>query len=342
MFMEKLISVIIPFYKVENEIIKCLDSVLKQTYNNIEVICVGRKDDFKCINIVENYVNKHDKFKCIYQDKRGLGNARNCGKKIAKGDYILFLDGDDYIENNAIELLVKSALVEDSDIVCTGFDRVDKLTGKVYSREMISMEYNTLNLNDTSITDVAFINPSTWGKLFKKEIIADVDFINEPDEIEDLTFFLENIIDVKKISFVKKILWHYLVREESILSNVKAEKIYKLNDRLINLRKKYLQLSESYLKMYDIVVYINLAISMSSRICANDKKNAKDFIKYIKESLDNNFVYWDKSKIRFNGKITIKTVILSFARISIKCNFLIILIYIYNFMIKRLKIDIKW
>lgn len=340
--MNKLVSIIIPFYKVEDEIIKCLDSVLYQTYNNIEVICVGRKDDEVCINIVKNYIIKHNKFKLIYQDKKGLGNARNCGIKIAKGDYILFLDGDDCIDNNTVELLLKNAILNDSDIVCSGFNRVDKLTGKIYSNEMIKMDYDVLYLNDKTITDIMFISPSSWGKLFKKEIISNINFIDEPDEIEDLTYFLELIIKVKKISFVKQVLWHYLVREDSIISNINSKKIYKLNNRLIELRNKYLTFSNKYLETYDTIVYINLAIGMTSRILYNNKKEAKEFNKYIKNSLNKNFIYWDKSKIRYNGKITIKSIILSLSRLCLKYNLLIIILYLYNFMIKELKIDIKW
>lgn len=339
--MKELVSIIIPFYKVEKEIIRCLDSVVVQTYDNLEIICVGRKDDDVCINIVNGYVKKYENINCYFQDKKGLGNAKNIGKKYATGDFILFLDGDDYVEKNTVELLVKKALKEKSDIVCCGFDRIDEKTGKIYSKEMINIDYDNLLLNEKNLKEIIFVAPCSWGKLYRSNIISDIEFLNEEDEIEDLTFFLDVIRSTKSIAFIKMVLWHYLVRENSIICNVSAKKAYKLNNRLIQIRNKYAN-DLMFLQVIDVIAYIHLAISMTSRILSGDRSNSRKYLNNIKNSLDTHFVYWDKIKIRKNNKISIKTLILSFSRLLLKCNCLLILIWFYNFIIKIFKIDVKW
>jgi len=344
--MKNKVSIIIPFYKVENQIVQCLNSVLEQTYKNIEVICVGRKDDTSCVNIVKKYINNNNNsnFKCIFQSGKGVGDARNAGKKVATGDYVLFLDGDDYIEKNTVEMMMDAILKDESDMVCCGFDRIDEITKKIYSKEMINMNYDVLTINEENFKNIAFIAPCPWGKLIKKDIVSLFDFSSKPVAGEDLIFFLEIMKKIKKISFIKETLWHYLVRKDSLIFETNIEKAYELNNNLIEVRKEYENNNffKSYLETIDVICFMHLAISMFSRILNKDKKNAQIYIKNIKNSLNNNFVYWDKAKIRINGKITIKTLILSFSRILLKCNCLIALIWFYNFIINTFKIDIKW
>lgn len=113
-----------------------------------------------------------------------------------------------------------------------------------------------------------FVAPCSWGKLFKKEVINDIYFLDETYEIENLIFFLNVLKNIKGMSFLKVVKWHYVVRDDSLISNVRIDKAYSLMDNLITLRKSY---SESYLYTFDVIAYIHLTISMFSRLLSNEK-----------------------------------------------------------------------
>lgn len=338
-----LISIIIPYYKVEKQIERCLDSVINQTYDNLEIICVGGKGEDPTKKIVNDYSKKYKNMIVLEQDGKGTGNARNKGLEIAKGKYILFLDSDDYIEHNTVELMYKKIIKEKSDIVCCGFNRIDDITSKVYSHEMMSMKYDKLDIDKDNVEQLAFISPCPWGKLFKREVIINERFSDKPIAAEDLVYFLNIIPKIQQISFLKKELWHYVVRSDSLIFQTTVDKAKELEKNLSEIREKYInqKLDVSYLKMIDLTAFIHLGISMASRI-KNENKSLNKYLKYIKKKLNDTFVYWDKTKIRINNKITIKSIILNIVRISYNLNIFIIFLYLYNFMIKYLKIDIKW
>ena len=172
------VSVIVPIYNVEKYLDRSVDSLVNQTYENIEIILVddGTKDSSG--EIADRRAKEDSRIKVIHKLNGGLGSARNSGIKEATGEYLLFLDSDDYVDLNTIEELVKEAK-KGYDIVCCGFDRVDEETKKVYSQEMISMPFDELEINKDTILETAFLNPSGWGKLFKKDIIKDVWFSEE-------------------------------------------------------------------------------------------------------------------------------------------------------------------
>lgn len=339
---KELITIIIPFYKIENQIEKCINSVLAQSYRNIEIICIGVKDDIKSINIVDKYCKKNRNMKLIYQDGKGLGNARNKGLDLAKGKYILFLDGDDYIESNCIETLYSKVKKENSDIVCCGFNRIDEFSQNVYSTEMISMEYDNLIITKDNFFEIASIAPCSWGKLINRNIIKNVRFSDKPIAGEDLIFFLEIIKNSKKISFVKKILWHYVVRKDSLIFDTTEKKAMDLKEELIKVRKNYINMNlpNEYIETIDYVAFLHLGISMSQRIFHKSNKLGSKYLKLIKKELNKNFVNWKTVKIRVNNLL--KCIILNFARFLLKINCLNILIICYNFIVEKFKIDIKW
>ena len=101
--MEKLISIVLPIYNVEKYIEKCMDSVLNQTYKNIEVILVDDGSPDRCPKICEEYAKKDNRIKVVHKENGGLSDARNAGIKVANGEYITFIDSDDYIDQDYVE-----------------------------------------------------------------------------------------------------------------------------------------------------------------------------------------------------------------------------------------------
>ena len=137
-----LVSVIVPVYKVEFYLSECIESILKQTYQNLEIILVddGSPDD--CGSICDKYAQQDKRIKVFHKNNEGLSEARNYGIERATGDYLSFVDSDDWIEPDMFETLVSVVVVNDSDIVCCGYYReyngyketilkIDKIIGNI-------------------------------------------------------------------------------------------------------------------------------------------------------------------------------------------------------------------
>ena len=125
--MAELISVIVPVYKVEKFLARCLDSIISQTYENMEIILVDDGSPDSCGSICDEYAQRDARFRVLHKENGGLSDARNCGVEIASGAYIAFIDSDDYIAPNYVEYLYRLLVDNDADIsccckTCTGSD----------------------------------------------------------------------------------------------------------------------------------------------------------------------------------------------------------------------------
>lgn len=342
--MKEKISIIIPVFRVEKYIEKCLKSLLNQTYKNIEIICVGDNIEDDSLEIAKKLAEKNENIKVYIQDKRGTGAARNYGFMKSTGKYIMFVDSDDYFEENMIELMYENLKDTNADIVTCGFDRVDEHTGKIYSREMISMNYDILNINNGNINELAFTSPSAWGKLYKREIIENIRFSDNKDDIEDLLYFLYLIPNLNKISYVKKILYHYLVRVGSAVLSTSSKKSETFKNSLLEVKKYYIgkKLDSSYLRFLDLVAFMHVGISVPHRIYNNKEEKIFLHLREAKKYLNKNFPNWKKISLKQTKKIVIKNVAIYIIKILYQLNIAIIFFSLYNFMIKYLKIDVKW
>ena len=178
-----LISVIVPVYNVEKYINKCIESVVNQTYKNLEIICVDDKGKDNSIGIVKEYAIKDDRIKIITHDKNyGLAISRNTGLKNAKGEYIFFLDSDDYITLDIIEKLFNKITLDKSNIVVASArafcednektikERVEKYNQafqQLYKTDYIQIDFNNFNL----FSDILF--HTAWGRLYKAEFLKE-------------------------------------------------------------------------------------------------------------------------------------------------------------------------
>lgn len=335
-----IVSVIVPVYNVEKYLNRCVDSLINQTFKDIEIILV---DDGATDNsgiLCDSFANKDNRVKVHHKKNGGLGSARNFGFKCAKGEYILFLDSDDYIENNTIEKMI---LYKDYDIICCGFDRVDEETKKIYSKEMINMPFDELEINDLTINETAFLSPSGWGKLFKRELIEDIQFSENKKSIEDILFYLEVIPKTKKIKYVKEVLWHYMVRKNSLIMSITEEKANLFENELLVIKDKYKlnNYSQSKMDYLTLQVFIHYCISIPTRLYNNNNIDLAKRLKHIKEYMNTHFEDWKKVKIKIKGR-NIKKCAIYFLKIMYNMNMMRIFLFLYNFMINKLKIDIKW
>lgn len=219
--MKDLISVIVPIYKVEQYLAKCIESILAQTYRDIEVILVDDGSPDNCGAICDEYSRKDDRIRVLHKENGGLSAARNAGIDVACGAYIAFIDSDDYIAPKMIETLYGLIKRDSSDMAICNFSyvdesgkRIDKLNAETpIKNEVISRK----NLLEKLINDKSWYYVVAVNKLYKKEIFTSIRFpIKKLHEDE---FVIHHIIDMcEKISCIATSLYYYVQRTGSIMN----------------------------------------------------------------------------------------------------------------------------
>lgn len=225
--MRYLVSIIVPVYRVEKYINRCIDSVLRQTYNNFELILVDDGSPDNCGNICDGYANMDMRIKVIHKKNGGLSSARNAGIDVAKGDYITFLDSDDVIENQFIEKLLSLCKQNQAQIaimrmmkVSADFDekeftppsKNDKI--EVLSPEK-AIEYSLLQKEYTCCAP---------GKLYENKIFKEIRF-PEGRLSEDLATCHLFLDTAKQVVYSHEIGYYYRQHGQSIMHNFKKERL---------------------------------------------------------------------------------------------------------------------
>ena len=285
------VSVIVPIYNVEKYLEKCINSLLSQTLEDIQIILVndGSKDNSG--NIAKEY-EKNNKNRVIYVEKEngGLSDARNYGLKYATGDFIAFLDSDDYIEKNAYEEMYNKAIEENADYVECDFIwefpnkiRVDKQYPYKNKKEMLS-----------------FVRVVAWNKLIKRQLITDNN-LEFPKGLryEDVEFTYKLIPFINKFAYVDKPFIHYVQREGSIanVQNERTAEIFTVLDNVIEFYKKN-NIYEKYRDELEYNYARYLLCSSLKRMCKiKDKTIRKKLLTESWKRLNSNFPNWKKNVI---------------------------------------------
>lgn len=340
------LSIVALVYNLEKYLPRCLDSLVNQTLEDIEIICVNDGSTDSAPQIIENYKNKYpDKIKVFHKENGGEFTTRNFGLENAKGEYITFVDTDDYVENTWAEKLYNAAKQNNADMAVCGFDRINLQTNKVVSKNMNNFGYCIKNINPNE-DFVLFINPAPWNKVYKRELIKDFRFLPLRD-FNDTLFLITSFINIKKIAFVPDILYHYYLRYDSQIHNINIDDINNFKKYFIEVKKIYIEYKkyEEYKEILDTMAFLHLAISAMYRISYDKNVNIKEQLKKITKYLDENFTTWRSSKfLKFNYsfKKGFKHLALFGVAKLYKLNMPIIYIKVYRFVIDKLKIDIKF
>ncbi|MBQ9761493.1 MAG: glycosyltransferase family 2 protein [Oscillospiraceae bacterium] len=211
--MEPLISIIVPVYKVEAYLGPCVDSILAQTYRNIEIILVDDGSPDCCGGICDDYANRDSRVVVIHKKNGGLSDARNAGMEIAKGDYFVFVDSDDLLPEKAVETLLEIAQRTDAQLVIGDHRRfadVPEATGESHGYGVMTTE--------EAMGDMFRNGCAAWARLYRREvhegILYPVGEINEDEAI--VLRLLERCSRVAKTDAV---VYHYRCRPESITTS---------------------------------------------------------------------------------------------------------------------------
>lgn len=216
--MSETISVIIPVYNVEKYLNKCVDSVISQTYKDLQIILVDDGSTDGSSKICDEYAKADIRISVIHKQNGGLSSARNAGMEIVEGDYITFLDSDDYVSPTVYEELYKIIKSQDSDsIACTCIRRVDE-AGNLYKKnDPHSKPSSTSNTEYLRELLLHIGDVSVCSKLFPRKMLKNKHFEEEKLN-EDLLFMVELIPSFKTIVYTGTVGYYYLVRDNSTSS----------------------------------------------------------------------------------------------------------------------------
>lgn len=299
--MDPIISVIIPVYNVEKYLSKCIESIIQQTYINLEIILINDGSTDRSLSICESYKRLDTRIKLINKSNGGLSDARNMGLKHATGEYIYFIDSDDWCEENTIETLYLAISRSNSDIcICSySIDYVNEkysLIREIDNQVFISednIRQSIYHLDKKGMLNVV------WNKLYKKNIILNNHLLFEIDGMpgEDLLFNVEYFKNITSICFIKDVLYHYIRQDEVTLVSKYNEDLYnqviRFNKARKSLYEHYNMLEGEFIEVYKMS-YIDYIFSCISNIYRSDKvsfnvkieqlkliKQNKEFVNYL-------------------------------------------------------------
>ena len=213
-----LISIVIPVYKVEKYLIKCVDSVVNQTYKNLEIILVDDGSPDNCGKICDEYARIDKRIIVIHKENGGLSSARNAGIEICKGDYLFFIDSDDWISDDCIEYLYNSIFADDSDCAVTNLMFINEETGK--ARKVYNFEEKHFVFRKNEAIKTMFyqknISCGAPGKLYKKQLFKDIRY-PESTLFEDLATTYRIFDKCERITVNSEDKYYYLQRKSGII-----------------------------------------------------------------------------------------------------------------------------
>ena len=252
-----MISVIVPVYNVEEYLEECLESIQKQTYTNIEVILVndGSTDGSK--EICERYCAKDSRFKLINQENKGLSGARNRGMSESKGEFISFVDSDDVLKEDMLELLMKQMTSEDIDIVeCWYTNEKHELDLPSPKDAEIIFQGNGKEAL-VSLCKDNIVRLNAWAKLYRREVILNFPFL-EGLFYEDVYGGIGILKHINKMVKINYIGYYYRVRSGSIMNREFSEKnldLFTICDKLEQLYENDKEaLSYIYRRLFNLVL----------------------------------------------------------------------------------------
>lgn len=209
----KKVSIILPVYNVEKQILACLQSIQAQTYKHFEVICIDDGSTDASGIILERFCLADERFMCIHQQNAGVSITRNRALSIASGEYITFIDSDDVVDSAYLEVLIKGIEDHDCDISVCGHDIVyPKFSLHVFKRN------NTILSQKEALKEILLdrsIKNYAWGKCYKKECWEGITF-PENEIYEDTSTIFRTFFHAKKVYVSNQRLYHYIIRQGSL------------------------------------------------------------------------------------------------------------------------------
>jgi len=279
------VAVIIPVYNVETYLPQCLDSVINQTLSDIEIICVNDGSTDNSGEILAQYAVKEKRIKVINQQNQGLSAARNAGLKIATANYISFIDSDDFVHPQFLEILYNAIQTSNSDIAGCNFAKIsdDKEILKI---ENTSPKIYTPALN-VLLDTKNFIHFNVWNKLYNRKAMQNISFV-EGVYYEDWIFNICVFAQIKSFAWINSPLYGYRISNESIMRS--SYNLKKLNDYVTGINEVYDFINKNYPEQWQKIKQTRIArtvkMMMNSALRSKDAEIVANTKKVLKKLYD--------------------------------------------------------
>lgn len=304
---EELISIIVPIYNVEKYLRRCIESIMNQTYKNLEIILIDDGSEDNSGKICDEYVEKDSRIKVIHKKNGGLSDARNSGLKIAEGKYVGFVDSDDYIAVDMYEYLFN--LIKNND-ACISICNFEKIWDNIEKKDKeIEFKQSELVLDSKealkSIIDDKKLKSYAWNKLYKIELFKDIEYPKGLN-MEDIATTYRLIYKSKKVVIGNEKKYYYIQREGSIL-NSKKSKYYidyfnVFYERFLFFIKNNLKYDNVYLSMINFILSFYL-IKGNEVDRFRKEKNVRKILKDV-------IMQCNKEKIKIKLKLLLRCEVL--------------------------------
>lgn len=343
------INIIVPVYNSAKYLPEFFLKLEEQFFQNYKVFIVYDVSEDNSLEMIQDQVNsKPEKYKLLVSPKKeGVGAARDYALNSGEvdGEYILFLDPDDYPEKEFLERLYNKAVETDADVVACGFERFEDGTNIVLCTEMI----HNPNIIVTDIKDFdlfAYMNPVVWNKLYKREAIEGLRF-TKVKRTEDVFWLMRMIPHIKSIVFINDVLYHYRVRSDSLLNTIGEKEYFEAINGFEEVGKeiKENKISKEYVELLDVIAFFRCGIGITYRSAINDIKSTKKYFNKSKQVLDEYYPGWRKNKflkLSTCYKRGIKGIAIWGCSVLYKLNFFQLYVYLYYFFQKTFKTEIRW
>lgn len=283
--MKDLISVIVPVYNAEKYIRECIESIIRQTYENLEIILVDDGTPDNSGGICDEYSIKDKRIKVIHKENGGVSSARNSGLENSTGEYIAFIDGDDYIEKSYFEKMIEKIKKENADCVGCGYNRIyDNKIEAVVSNQPYSLKEKDYLENVLYVqSGLGFCHMKLW----KKSCINSIRFNEKLKVAEDALFNIQASKNVKNFYMINEALYNYRFNETSLVRNYDKNYMNKYLDAMIVTQdyieqnykdsKIILEKLNNYISYHVLLIMVNYCFSPKNGL--STKEQIKELIK---------------------------------------------------------------
>lgn len=278
----ELVSIIIPVYNVEKYLKQCLDSVCSQTYRNLEILVIDDQSPDRSGEIAEEFAKKDSRIHVVHIQNRGAAGARNVGLDICTGEYIMFVDSDDWLEPNAVEVMMGAITENHCDIVlCQYWDEF------VNRSERHAFMYET-GIKTPQEFALGMIHCweyiINWNKIYRREILQNFRFV-EGRCIDDEFYTYQAVINSRKTVLIGDYLYHYRMRKSSAMRSSKHQK-QRLRDQIDFVTERYAPLCKTYPELKTALLQHKLEVLLSvMRNGAEYQELFQDAKKQIKQEI---------------------------------------------------------
>ncbi len=297
----KKVSVIVPVYNTEKYLRRCLDSLVNQTLKDIEIIVVNDCSTDNSRKILDEYQSKYKKMIKVLNNEtnKGIGHSRNLGILHSNGEFLSFIDSDDWVNVEMYEKMYEKAQKDSLDLVICNYDKMlENVDGSItkISNDYVIPEYLNTNLYETPEI-LLTVNMAPWNKLYKKSLFRNIQFPTDL-KYEDMIVVIKTLANAKKIGFMHESFNYYLVRSksETTVMDQRVFDIFKITDLTLDFLKKqkyYSEISE-YVEAFVIRNIFRYTLQQKNQKSRNLK------IRFLDDAfnyLENNFPNWRNNKI---------------------------------------------